>query len=209
MSMIFSRGFVGDSIQISRVFAVMDCCEGLGVVHVGVGCRDPPFFEYVLHQAVGPAVQVVAQDDVGSLAEQGEDRCRRRQSRRERQSIPASFELGQARLQRGAGRVAGARVLVPLVFPDRFLLVRRGLEHRHDDRAGGRIGLLSRMDRLGFKLHRASPLLRPETDEIRPGDDSLRRAVLHDHDAGGPGEQEPEGLGDVGLRRPGSAGACP
>src|SRR3972149_5474841 len=69
----------------------------------------------------------------------------RRHARRERQAPGAALERGEAGLERGAGGVAGPRVLVALVLADRFLRERRGLVDR--DRAGprGRVGVLSRV----------------------------------------------------------------
>src|SRR5205814_2086692 len=70
----------------------------------------------------------------------------------EGQRLAATLESGQALLQRVAGRVAGAAVLVAEPRrPDRILRVRGGLEYRRHHRAGGHLGLLSGVNGEGIE----------------------------------------------------------
>ena len=64
------------------------------------------------------------------------------------------LERGDALLERLAGRVRGARVVVALVDADRLLGVRRGLVDRDGDRAGLGVGVLSRVDGACLEVHR-------------------------------------------------------
>src|SRR5205807_276724 len=61
----------------------------------------------------------------------------------------AIVQRRQACLEGSAGRVGRARVVVALVHPDFGLRVGAGLVDGHDDRAGGRIGLLADVDGAG------------------------------------------------------------
>ncbi len=105
-----------------------------GLVHLG-------------DQAERAAVRVVAEQDALSRAHEGaQDRVLRRQPARERQAVRAVLERGQADLERGAGRVAGAGVLVALVVAHRVLGERRRQRDGRHDRARRRVGVLAGMD---------------------------------------------------------------
>ena len=65
-----------------------------------------------------------------------------RQSAGERQAVASVLQRRDTRLERGAGRVAAARVLESLVPADAVLGERRAERDRRDDRAGDRVGLL-------------------------------------------------------------------
>ena len=63
------------------------------------------------------------------------------------------LERGEVQLQRRPRRVRDARVVVALVLADRVLHEGRRLVDRHDDGAGGRIRLLTVVDRARLEVH--------------------------------------------------------
>ena len=85
--------------------------------------------------------------DVIAGGQQVRDRIGRGHARRECERPRAVLERGETGLERGARRIAGARVLVALVLADGFLRECRGLEDRNGHGSGGRIRLLPRVDR--------------------------------------------------------------
>ena len=99
-------------------------------------------------QPVRAAVDVVAEHDVvAGLQHRAQQRVLGREPRGERERALAALERGELRLERGAGRVAGAAVLVAAAQPaDAVLHERRGLVDRRDDRAGRRVELLAGVD---------------------------------------------------------------
>ena len=76
-----------------------------------------------------------------------------RHAGRENVGAVAAFELGHRALQGFAVRVIRSRVVVPFVFAELFVHVRRGLINRRDDCPGGGIGLLPDVNGVGGKTH--------------------------------------------------------
>ena len=105
--------------------------------------------------------------------ERAQDRVLGREAAREREPVPRALERRDARLQRGAGGVAAARVLVAAVLADRVLRERRRQADRRDDRTGVRIGLLARVDRAGLEAV-AQPSLMPASGSARKPSTSER-----------------------------------
>ena len=70
----------------------------------------------------------------------------RGEARGEGERVLAALERGEASLQGVAGRVAGARVFEALVLSRPLLRVRRGEVDRRHHSAGGRVGVLPRVD---------------------------------------------------------------
>ena len=91
-------------------------------------------------QPVGPAVEVAARHHVVAALEQAEHAIDGRQPAGERQPVAGALQVGHACLERSAGRVARARVLVALVPAHALLGERRRQRDRGDDRTGRRIG---------------------------------------------------------------------
>ena len=127
-----------------RVAGVMARSDVPDVAHVGEGEREAEVGVDALHQAMGTAVDVGAADDVVTRLEELEDRIERRESGAEGEAEAAALEARDVALERLAGRVLGAGVLVALVPAEPFLGVGRGLvDRRHDrtrrrDRGAGR-----------------------------------------------------------------------
>src|SRR6185503_13070884 len=117
------------------------------VAHVHRRHRDAELFVHALVEAIRPPVDVVAEDDVVAGLQEMRDRVGPGHARREREAPLPIFELGQARLERGARGIARARVVVALVLSDRLLHEGRGLEDRDLHAAGHSFGLLARVDR--------------------------------------------------------------
>ena len=96
-----------------------------------------------LEQTVRAAVQVVARDDVRARVDEFEDRGDRRHARSERERLLASFEVGNAALQRPSRRIVRTAVIETLVHAGAFLHERRrGVDRRHD-RARRWVGCLA------------------------------------------------------------------
>jgi hypothetical protein len=109
---------------------------------------------HVFEQTVRPAIEIVARDDMRAGVERIEHRCHAGEPGGESESARAAFEAGDASLQRRAGRIAAARVIVALVHAGARLHVgRRRIDRRHD-RAGRGVGLLP-----GVNRARGEPLL--------------------------------------------------
>ncbi len=104
---------------------------------------------HVLEQAIAAAIQIVHGDDVRAAVEQIDDRRRRREPRSERETRRATFEIGDARLERIARRIRRARILVALVLARARLHERRRRVDRRHDRAGQRIRLLPAVNDAG------------------------------------------------------------
>ena len=114
----------------------------------------------------------------------------------------AALEHGEVLLERGAGRILRARVLVALVLAERLLDVGRGLVDRDGDGARRGIRLVARVDAVG----RESPWLAPHPIRPRGREDPLvriaLRAVREERDDRLAG---PEALGDAQRGRGGGA----
>ena len=119
--------------------------------------RDADGFVHLRDEPIGAAVRVVAEEDALPRAHEGaEEGVLGREAAREREAVLGPFERREAGLERGARRVARARVLVPEVLTDGRLRERRRQRDRRDDRAAGGVGLLAGMDRAGLE---AEPVL--------------------------------------------------
>ena len=100
------------------------------VAHVHEGEREAQLAVDPLHQPVGAAVHVLAADDVVARPKQLEDRVERREPGAEGEAVGRPLEAGHVALERLAGGVLGAGVLVALVLAERRLHVGRGLVDR-------------------------------------------------------------------------------
>src|ERR671932_1366854 len=104
-----------------------------------------------MEQSERAAVDIVRGDDVVARVEQMQQRVFRGHAARKGQPEAATVERGETGLERGAGRIGGARVVVALVDSDFGLRVRAGLVDRHDDRACGRVRVLPDVNGAGGK----------------------------------------------------------
>ena len=164
-----SSGLVGVSTQIRRVFGRIAASIASGSDEIEIADLDAHrALAHPLEQAARAAIEVVDRDDMGALVEAFERRRNRRQAGRKGERGAAAFEIGDAALERHARGILGARVIVALVHARALLHVgRRGVD-RHHDGAGGRIGLLSRMDAAGG-----------EVESVRSGHSSLAYCRHH------------------------------
>ena len=124
--------------------------RGFERVEIAQIARRPRDAESLVHpgdEAERAAVRVVRDDDVVTGLERAQDRVLGRETARERETVPRTFERRDARLHRGARGIAAARVLVAAVLAYRLLHERRGQTDRRHDRAGVRVGILARVDR--------------------------------------------------------------
>ena len=151
MSAMDSNGLVGVSTQISRV-----CGGDRGAHRVDVGQRhggvvDTPLREHLVDQPERSAVGVVGHDDVVAGPQHRPQRAvGGGHPRTERPPERGLLDRGQRRLERGAGRVAGAGVLEPAAQPaDAVLGERRTGVDRRVDGAGLRVGPEPGVDGLG------------------------------------------------------------
>jgi len=87
---------------------------------------------------------------VVAALEAEEDGGRRGAAAAERDAVLRALERGEASFERGAGRVAGARVVIVLVAAGAVLRERARENDRRHDRAVDRIGLLTRVDAKRF-----------------------------------------------------------
>ena len=104
---------------------------------------------HALEQAPRAAVEIVDRDDMGAVVEAFERGRDRGQPGGEGERRAAAFEIGDAALERHAGRILGAGIVVALVHARALLDVGRGGVDRHHHGAGGRIGRLPRMHAAG------------------------------------------------------------
>ena len=119
--------------------------DGAGVRRIDVAEVELVFAEDLLEQAVGAAVGVVGHHHVVAGLEQGHDGAFGRHARGEREARRSAFDGGHIGFERRPRRVLRARVLVPLVLPERLLHVGGRLINRDGDRAGRGVGLLARV----------------------------------------------------------------
>ena len=162
MSTTFSSGFDGDldpddaRVVVEMVAQVREVLRRDVVEQVALG------LVHLRRHAVDAAVDVGDQHDALSRVDEMHERRRRAEPRRERDAVVGVLERGERLLERGAGRVRDARVVVALVLADGVLDVGRRLVDRRDDRAGRRIRLLPLVDRAGLEVHaRKSTNARP------------------------------------------------
>ncbi len=119
--------------------------------------REAELAQHFVEEPEGPAVDVVACDDVVSAFGQAQHRVSRGHAGGESQSVLRALEGGQALLERQAGRVLGARIFIPVPGPANAVLnVGGGLvDGRHDcPRAG--IRFLAGVNGKRLELHRSS-----------------------------------------------------
>ena len=102
-----------------------------------------------LEEAIRPAVEIVAHDDVRAVVQQLERGGNGRQPGREGEGRLAVFQVGQAAFEGEAGGILRAAVIEALVDPRRLLHVGAADGDWHHDGAGGRVGRLAGMDRSG------------------------------------------------------------
>src|SRR5690606_37121876 len=137
-------------------------CSRVGHVHVAE--LQPVAPEYLLEQAVCAAIHIIADDHMVARPVQAQQRVGRGQAGGERQPVRAALQRGDVRLQRGACRVVGARVVGALVLAGGGLHVSGCLVDGRHDRAGGGVGLLpgmygKRVEVIGWLgLHAIFPL---------------------------------------------------
>ena len=121
--------------------------SALRSTQIGVDARLP---EHPLEESVGPAVDIVADDDPLARADEpcdGRGRCR---AARERQTVRATLQGRDGPLEPFPRRVAGPRVLPAATWlPHGILGERAGLVDGRRHGARQLIGLLARMDREG------------------------------------------------------------
>ncbi len=130
--------------------------HGVEVGQVDLGVVDAPRAGDARDEPVGAAVRVVGHDDVVAGAEHGAQHdVLGAEARGEGEGASGGpFERGEALLERGAGRVGAAAVLVAGAETgaqpaDAVLLVRRRRVDRRDHRAAGRRGVRPGVDGAG------------------------------------------------------------
>ena len=156
MSTIPSSGLVGVSTQITLVRPGRIAARNASTSWPPGGREvQTPALLHLREQPVGAAVGIAGDHDVvAGPAEGAEQRVLGGQPGGEGQPAAAALQRGEALLQRGAGRVAAAAVLVAAAQPaDAVLLVGRGLVDRRHDRTGRGVRLLAGMDRERLELH--------------------------------------------------------
>ena len=107
----------------------------------------------VLEQPVSAAVEIVHRDDMRAGIEQLEHGRAARHPARERECRATALQVAERGLQRIARRVAGARVVVPLVHARARLHVGRGGVDRRHHGARQRIGMLPPVNGAGGEAH--------------------------------------------------------
>ena len=137
-------------------------CRRGGVVHGGGRVLQAPARGDLVDQPVGAAVRVVGDDDVvAGHAHRVQQGVLRGQPGGEGEASFALLQGGQVALERRAGRVGRAAVLVATAQPpDTVLLVGRGGVDGRDHRTRHRVGLVARMDRAGLETSLVRVLLR-------------------------------------------------
>ena len=147
---------------------------------------DPPRCEDLVDEPERAAVGVVRDDEVVAGAHQhAQEDVARSHTRAERPAVPAALERGQAFLQRGAGGVRAARVLVPARARAADAVLDEGGRQVQggDHRARGGVGVLPGVDRVrGEAAHdphgtrrRGRARVRPRGTRARPSGSPRRR----------------------------------
>ena len=174
------RGDVGDAQQrVGRRLAPDDAggrphrrAQGVDVAEVDRGVLDAPRREDLVDQPERAAVGVVRDDDVVAGAqEHPQQHVARAHARAERAGVPAALQRGQALLQRGAGGVRAARVLVAAGARAADAVLGEGGRQVQggDHRARGGVGFLPGMDRVRGEAAHDPHATRPGTEAGRPG----------------------------------------
>ena len=150
MSAMPSSGLVGVSTQTIFVsVGIAAPARRRGRTARPACASRPQRCEHLVEEAVRAAVGVVGQHHVVTRVEQPADHgVLGGQAGGEREAPLALLQRREGVLERGAGGVGGAAVLVAAAQPaDAVLLVGRGREDGRDHRSGGRVGLVARVDR--------------------------------------------------------------
>ena len=170
MSAMPSSGLVGVSHQIARVSgrsaarSAPTSARSTGVYAMPHGPSD------LVDKPERAAVGVMRDHDVVARRQQhAQQHVGGAHPGPERDGLPAALQCGEALLQRGAGGVGAARVLVARPgAADAVLRVRGRRVDRRDHRAGGGVGLLARVDRLGREAVHGSTLRGAEEARAHP-----------------------------------------
>ena len=118
---------------------------------IGIGCVDVSETQAIVdkhfvEEPRRPAIHIVRTHHVITRLHHRAKRSDSGHSRSKAVRRTAALKRAQVLLQRVAGWIGQARVLVALVLPNRLLLVRRGEIDGYIDRAGERISLLTIVD---------------------------------------------------------------
>ena len=151
MSAIDSSGLVGVSTQISRVCGVMAARTASRSGSATGVYVDAPLGEDLVDQPERAAVGVVGNDHMVAGPQHRPQRAvGGRHAGTERPPERALFDRGQRGLQRGPGRVAGARVFESAAQPaDAVLGEGAAGVDRRVDRPGRRVRTVAGVDGLG------------------------------------------------------------
>ena len=133
--------------------------DGGGIGQVMGRPGDADLGEHLGDQAERAPVGIVAHDDVVTGLEEAEDGILGGQAAGERDPEGGALQGGQGVLEGGAGRVAGAGVLIAQVLAHLGLGEGGRLEHRHRHRPGDRLRILAGVDGLGGEAPRLGGLL--------------------------------------------------
>ena len=156
-----------------------------GVAHVHERSLEAPLLHDLVEDAERASVDVVTAEHVVAGLQAEQDRGGRRASAAERDAVLGAFERGEAALERGARRVAGARVVVLVVFAGRLLGEGARQDDGRHDGAVDRVRMLTRMnterfEAMPFVLHGMPSSTRPQA-RTEP---QRRRASASRADAG-------------------------
>jgi len=117
------------------------------------GKCEPEVFQHCPEESVGTAVNVARGDHMIALFEQEHRSGRRAHTGGEGEAVFGRFQSGKRRLERGARRIVGPRIVVALVDARCALSESAGLIDRNSDRPGRRFGFLSGVNGARRKLH--------------------------------------------------------
>ena len=111
-----SSGLVGVSTQISFVFGSDRALDGAEIAQIDERELEPGGAPpHALEQAKRAAIDIVARHHMIAGRQQFQHRGDRREARRESKTLRAAFQIGDAALERLAGRVLAAGIFVALV----------------------------------------------------------------------------------------------
>ena len=127
---------------------------------------EPPAPLDLVEEPEGAAVRVVGDHRVVTrLGEPAQDRVLGGEAAGEREAPLPLLECREGTLERGAGRVGGAAVLVATAEPpDAVLLVGAGRVDGRDHRAGGGVGLVAGVDGTGLEPGLAAMFLSHDSE---------------------------------------------
>ena len=121
------------------------------------GKCEPEVLQHRAEKPVGAAINVARGDDVISLFEQEHRSGRRAHTGGKSEAVFGRLQARERRLERGARRIVGPRVVVPFMDAGRALRESAGLIDRNSDRPGRGFGFLSGMDGARGKLPWTAP----------------------------------------------------